>query len=522
MHSRFLFVFIGFLGITLLTCSQTQQTLENQASPNQASADTENISQPMDESSGITENIPVQLKKLIAQMNQDPVIKQGTWAFSVQDVSSGKSLAAVNQHKTLNVASSLKTVTTAVALGILGSNFTFKTYLQYDGKLANGILNGNLYVKGGGDPTLGSPLLKYSLSATLNQWVAAIKKAGIRQIKGKLIIDETLFEENVTPSGWIWADMGNYYAAPAGAINVLDNTYRLYFQPARRLNAKPKVLRTSPWIPRIQFINHLKTAAAGTGDNAYIHGAPYDNTRYINGTIPMGGTFSIKGSIPDPGFYLGVKLREKLVQANMMTSKNKATTTRLLKLEQKTLNTQRKTIHTHQSIALQKIVNWINLYSVNLYAEAVLKMIGIQQKKEGSTAAGVKAITEYWQAKGVSKQGFYMQDGSGLAQSNGITLYQLAQIQRLAAKQNYFTNHYNSLPIAGVSGTLKNVGIGTRAQNNLRAKTGGMTRVIAFTGYYKNRSGQLRSFALAANQYNCKYQVIKAKLVRLMVTMMEL
>ncbi|HAS47245.1 MAG TPA: D-alanyl-D-alanine carboxypeptidase/D-alanyl-D-alanine-endopeptidase [Microscillaceae bacterium] len=519
MHSRFLFVFIGFLGITLLTCSQTQQTPEHQTNANTHVA---NASQSMDTQPDSPENIPNSLKTLINQMHQDPVMRHGTWAFSVQDIASGKSLVTINQHKTLNVASSLKTVTTAAALGILGSTFTFKTYLQYDGKLTNGILNGNLYVKGGGDPTIGSPLLKYSLSATLNQWVAAIKKAGIRQIKGKLIIDETLFEENVTPSGWIWADMGNYYAAPAGAINVLDNTYRLYFQPARRLNAKPKVLRTSPWIPRIKFINHLKTAAAGTGDNAYIHGAPYDNTRYINGTIPMGGTFSIKGSIPDPGFYLGVKLREKLIQSKLMTSKNKATTSRLLKLEQKTLNTQRKTIHTHQSIPLQKIVNWINLYSVNLYAEAVLKMIGVQQKQEGSTEAGVKAIAEYWQSKGVSKGGFHMQDGSGLAQSNGITAYQLAQIQRLAAKQSYFTHHYNSLPIAGVSGTLKNVGIGTRAQNNLRAKTGGMTRVIAFTGYYKNRSGKLRSFALAANQYNCKYQVIKAKLVRLMVAMMEL
>ncbi|OJJ22781.1 D-alanyl-D-alanine carboxypeptidase/D-alanyl-D-alanine-endopeptidase [marine bacterium AO1-C] len=522
MHSRFLFVFISFLGITLLTCSQTQQTPTNQTSAQNPVTQEENASQTMDEQAVTLDNVPTQLKKLIDQMHQDPVMKHGTWAFSVQDIASGKNLVAVNPHKTLNVASSLKTVTTAAALGILGSNYTFKTYIQYDGSLTNGILNGNVYIKGGGDPTLGSPLLKYSLDATLNQWIAAIKKAGIRQIKGQLIIDETLFEENVTPSGWIWADMGNYYAAPAGAINVLDNTYRLYFRPASRLNAKPKVLRTSPWIPRIKFINHLKTAAAGTGDNAYIHGAPYDNTRYINGTIPMGGTFSIKGSIPDPGFYLGVKLREKLIQAKLMTSKNKTTTSRLLKLEQKSLGSRRTTIHTHQSISLQKIANWINLYSVNLYAEAVLKMIGVQKKKEGSTAAGVKAVVEYWQAKGVSKGGFHMQDGSGLAQSNGITAYQLAQIQRLAAKQRYFTKHYNSLPIAGVSGTLKNVGVGTRAQNNLRAKTGGMTRVIAFTGYYKNRAGQMRSFTLAANQYNCKYTVIKAKLVRMMVAMMEL
>lgn len=512
MYQKILLYIAVFMGVTLVTCSHSQQKNSQENLPMaQVQPNATNHSQT-----------PSQLQQLITQMNQDPVMKHGTWAFSVQAVSSGKTLVQVNQHKTLNVASSLKTVTTSAALGILGGDYTFKTELQYDGTLNNGIVSGNLYIKGGGDPTLGSPLLGKSLGHTLNQWITAIKKAGIHQIKGQLIIDETLFEENITPSGWIWADMGNYYAAPAGAINVLDNTYRLFFRPASRLNASPKILRTNPWIPRIQFVNHLKTAAAGTGDNAYIHGAPYDNVRYINGTIPMGANFSIKGSIPDPGFYLGVLFRKKLVQHRLMTTKNKTTTSRLMKLNNKLLNkNRRQLIHTHTSIPLKNIVNWINLYSINLYAEAILKMMGVKAKKEGSTVAGVKAVEEYWKRKGLMSQGLYMQDGSGLSQSNGITAYQLTQMQRLSAKQTYFNNYYNSLPIAGVSGTMKSIGRGTLAQNNLRAKTGGMTRVIAFTGYFKNRKGQLRSFTLVANQYTGKYTAIKHKLVRLMVAMME-
>lgn len=466
--------------------------------------------------------VPAKLKQLIAQLNRDAVLRHGSWALSVQDVNTGKQLVQVNPHKTMTVASTIKTVTTSAGLGILGSNYKFATLVQYDGTLSGGVLNGNVYIKGGGDPTLGSPLLGYSLDKALNEWVAALKKAGIRQIKGKLIIDETLFEENITPSSWIWADMGNYYAAPAGAINVLDNTYRLYLQPARKLNASPKILRTSPWIPRMKFINHLKTAAVGTGDNAYIHGAPYDNVRYINGTIPMGGTFAIKGSIPDPGFYLAVAFRKKLVQNGLMTSKSKAMTSRMMKLANESLNHKRKLVYTHHSVALKSLVKWINLYSVNLYAEAVLKAIGLKQQAEGSTAAGVKAITDYWKAKGLASGGLYLEDGSGLAQANGITAYQLAQIQRLTAKQNYFNDYYQSLPVAGVSGTMRGIGKGTRAQNNLRAKTGGMTRVISFTGYFKNRAGQLRSFAVVANQYACKYSVIKAKLAKLMVAMVEI
>lgn len=465
--------------------------------------------------------VPIKLKQLIAQLNRDAVLRHGSWALSVQDANTGKQLVQVNPYKTMLVASTLKTLTTSASLGILGSNYKFTTQVQYDGTLSSGVLNGNVYIKGGGDPTLGSKLLGQSLDKTLNEWIVALRKADIRQIKGKLIIDETLLEENITPSGWTWGDMGNYYAAPAGAINVLDNTYRLYLQPARKLNASPKILRTSPWIPRLKFINHLKTAKAGSGDNAYIHGAPYDNVRYINGTIPMGGTFAIKGSIPDPGFYLAVAFRKKLVQNGMMTNKNKALTTRMMKLDKQRINYKRKLVHTHRSVPLTSIIKWINFYSVNLYTEAVLKAIALKQQGEGSTAAGVKALANYWKAKGLASAGLYLTDGSGLDRANGITAYQLAQVQRISAKQSYFNKYYQSLPIAGVSGMMQGVGRGTRIQNNMRAKTGGMTRVISFTGYFKNRAGQLRTFALVANQYTCKYSVIKAKLAKLMVAMVE-
>lgn len=519
MSQKILLYIAAFMLITLVTCSHSQQKKTIKSSTNSETASVPPETGETTEAGNA--DLPPNLKRLITQMNQDPVLRHGTWAFSLQDVNSGKQLAQVNPYKTLNVASSLKTLTTSAALSILGSNFKFKTRIQYDGTLSKGVVSGNVYVKGGGDPTLGSPLLGYSLDKTLNQWAAAIKKAGIRKIKGNLIIDETLFEENITPSGWIWADMGNYYAAPAGAVNVLDNTYRLYMQPARKLNTAPKILRTSPWIPRIRFVNHLKTAAAGTGDQAYIHGAPYQNTRYINGTIPMGGTFSIKGSIPDPGFYLGMMLRKKLIQHQLMTDKNKATTTRLMQQQNKRINHKRKLVYTHSSAPLYSIIKWLHLYSVNLYAEAIAKTIGIKQKNEGSTVAGAKAIENHWKGKGLASNGIYLQDGSGLSQSNGITAYQLAQVQRLTAKQAYFDTYYKSLPVAGVSGLMRNVGRGTRAQNNLRAKSGAMTRVIAFTGYYKNRAGQLRCFAVVANQFTCKYSVIKAKLAKLMVAMVE-
>ncbi|MCU0447820.1 MAG: D-alanyl-D-alanine carboxypeptidase/D-alanyl-D-alanine-endopeptidase [Microscillaceae bacterium] len=458
------------------------------------------------------------LQKAIAQLANDSAMVAGTLAFSLQSAQSGKKILNFNSQKTVNVASCFKALTTAVALAKLGNRYTFKTTLEHSGRIENGNLKGDLYIRGGGDPTLGSMLMPgLDLGKTLDIWVQKIKNAGIRQIEGGVIADEELFNPNLIPYEWTWGDIGNYYGAPAGAINVLDNTYKLYFRPGK-LGAGAVILKTEPNLPDLKFVNEVKTAEAGSGDQAVIVGTPYDPVRIVSGKIPMGGVFAIRGSLPDPAGFLAQQLTQRLKFAGIAIVKA-PTTSRQLKLNQTWQTETRQLIYQHLSPSLKEIVDFTNFYSVNLYAEAILKILGWHENQRASTLSGTQAVQKYWANKGIDNQGFYMQDGSGMALANGITTQQLTEIFYSLSREPYFQSFYTSLPVAGLHGTMKSVGAGTKLQNNLRAKSGGMTRVLAYVGYFRTQSGELMCFAIAANQYLGKYAALKKKIDEILLTM---
>ncbi len=459
------------------------------------------------------------LRQALQRLEQDPLYQHGMVAFSLVN-QKGIPILELNAQKTLTVASVMKAVTTATALAILGEDFKFETKIEYSGTIEDGILKGDIFIRGGGDPTLGSNLMKgATLNDLLTQFTQKIKAKGIQKIEGRIIADESLFSHNLTPEQWIWGDMGNYFGAPAGAINVLDNTYKLFFQPTR-LGQITNILRTEPEIPNLRFINEVKTAAAGTGDQASIAGAPYDLVRYVTGTIPMGGIFSIKGAIPDPAHYLAYQLHQKLKNCQLSIAQM-PTTTHQLYLDKVNWDTERSVIYTHQSTSLKEIVSYTNLYSINLFAEALLKAIGLKVSNEASTQAGVAAVTDFWQKQGINTDGFFMYDGSGLAYKNSITPAQLTAILSKVTQSDYAKSFLASLPIAGVSGTMYGVANQGRAKNNLRAKSGGMTGVQAYTGCFTSLSGEQLCFAIAINRYLGEYSQTKAKLSEFLVLMVE-
>ncbi|NJK83070.1 MAG: hypothetical protein HC912_03880, partial [Saprospiraceae bacterium] len=140
---------------------------------------------------------------------------------------------------------------------ILGTDFRFKTELQYDGTLdANGVLKGNLYIKGYGDPTLGSPEMENSLplAALLSTWVEAVKKAGIRQIDGKIVGDASYFKGGESGDTWQWYDLGNYYAAGIWGLNIHENYYYLHFQQVNQLGDTPPIAKIDPMLPNLYLI----------------------------------------------------------------------------------------------------------------------------------------------------------------------------------------------------------------------------------------------------------------------------
>jgi len=465
------------------------------------------------------------VQQLIDQWADDPYLKHASVGISVLDIESGKEIGDFNATKSLIPASNLKVVTTATALALLGNDFRFKTRIAYDGYIdAQGNLNGNLYIIGGGDPSLGSHDMNEaeSMESVIRQFRLAIQQAGIRQITGRIIGDDRIFTSAATGSNWQWLDLGNYYGCGAFGLNLHENLYYLKFQQQSKLGTTPRVLRTEPNIPGMQFTNEIQSAAKGSGDNAYIYGAPYTYQRYLRGTIPVGsGVFTIKGSIPDPPLFVAWQLADALESVGILTLRPPASIRDLPAEQWPKANLSE--IFVHKSPPLSAIVKRTNIKSVNLYAEALLRAIGLEYDQKGDTQTGLKAIEQYWTSRGVDFSGVQLYDGSGMAPRNALPANCFTQILSLVYKDDRLREDFlQSLPMAGRSGGLRNRLKNTKAEGRLMAKSGSLEQVRAYSGYVQARNGKWLAFSIMLNNYDGKGSVATKKLMSLMQGLAEL
>jgi len=465
------------------------------------------------------------VNKAVKTLLKDKELKNASISFLAVDTKSGEVIAEHNPDLSLMPASTLKIVTTATALEVLGKNYTFKTRLEYSGSVdtINKVLKGNIYIKGGADPTLGSihfdKVKKYSF---INTWINVIKNKKINTITGLIIADASKYSTEIAPPKWAWEDIGNYYGSGANGLTAFDNLYEIYFQSPALPDKPTKIIKFNPKIPGLTIQNEVLSSNINK-DEAFVFGSPYRYLHIIRGTIPKGKSeFKIKGAIPDPAYYLAWYFKKKL-ELNNIKAKNKATTIRLLKLNGDTINKPRKSLHTLYSPPLYSIINIINKKSINLFAEHLLNEIGYKLKKDGSNRAGRKAIKEFWQYKGLDVDGLHIHDGSGLSRSNSVTAKQLVFILKyMKNKSKNFKVFYESLPVAGKSGTLRSVGRNTSAQNNIHAKSGSIGLVRTYAGYVTTKSGRELAFSMNIANYNCNSFNARKKLVSLMVAMANL
>lgn len=459
----------------------------------------------------------------IEKLKADEALKHAVWSICVMPVKKDTILAEYNSNISLIPASTLKIVTTGAALSMFGSDFRFETKLQYDGKLdlTTGILKGNIYIVGGGDPTLESQFFKDpkdSLSVT-DKWAVILKNKGVKSVEGAIIANASIFDENIIPPQWIWADIGNYFGAGACGLSYHDNKYTLLLKSGETGSAAV-ITKSVPDIKGLQVVNTV--TAGGEDDNAYIYGAPYSYYRKIQGTIPANKTdYEVAGSMPDPALFCAQALEESLKSIGISTTLP-PTTIRILNETYKPAGTTKYTLFTTFSPPLSEIVYWTNLKSNNLFAEHLLKYISYKKNGLGKENDGTDIITEFWKNKGADVSGFFMNDGCGLSRSNVITTKTEAQVLRLMSEDKSFDTFLNSLPVAGISGSLVDLCTGTGAQNNLCAKSGYILRARGYAGYAKNKKNEMLCFSLLANNYECTAAEMKKKLERLLIAIAEM
>jgi len=456
----------------------------------------------------------------ISTLAKDSSLKNASISFVVKDLDSNVIISEYNPNLSLPSASTMKVVSTAAALDILGSYLKFETKIMYDGYIdSNNVLHGNIYIKGGGDPTLGSKYFKEKYGLFMSSWVHEISKLGIDSIAGSVIGDASFFSDEYVASTWSWGDIGNYYGAGVSGLTIYDNTVKFEFSSGPLARDSTFVDCFYPYTPDLIIDNRVK-ASNTKKDLAYIYGGPNNPTRTIKGTIPKGQVeYVVKGSIHEPAYVTAFELESALWEYGISVGGN-ATTIRRMKSLGNDFESERKDIFITKSPTLSQIVYWTNLISNNLYAEHLLKHIGVKKYGDGSVFSSTLAVTKYWSSKGIDMTGFYMNDGSGLSRSNAITASQLVGVlEYMKLKSKYSKSFLSSLPVAGKTGTLRSIGKKTKIAGNLKAKSGTMTRIKSYAGYVKSASGRNLAFAIVINNHNCTSFQIKKKLEIVMVAL---
>lgn len=402
-----------------------------------------------------------------------------------------------NSEKSLTPASVMKLVTTAAAIELLGPQYTFKTVIGYTGEFnkRSGKLKGDIVIKGGGDPCLGSPYFTDYYKDFPDNWISEIKRLGIKKIKGKIITDDSYYDYQPVPAKWLWEDAGNYYGAGAYGLSVFDNTYEIRFMSDEDSNLVVKEI--TPHECRTEFSNWL--TATGTTDEGYVFAAPYSTNGWLTGTIPSTlDNFVLRASVTDPPMLLA-KITDRKLKASGITIYEEPTTFRL---EQISTGREMVRIDEITSPPLSEIINVLNHESVNLYAEHLVKELGKKYTGEGSTEAGVQVIIEFLKNSGIGTKGMFIVDGSGLSPVNSINAKGLAGILHYMKRSGkYYPEYLNSLPDAGKNGTLKNYFRDPVFDSRLKAKSGSMTRVRSYAGYFTTMSGKQMIFSIIINNY---------------------
>ena len=418
---------------------------------------------------------------------QAPYMRGASFSLVVKDVQEGRTVYSYDTDRLQSPASVLKTVATATALEILGEDYRYPTTLEYDGILENGTLEGNLYIKGSGDPSLGSSHFAPGQNKFLSTWIAALQKAGIKHITGSVISDESIFDTEGVSIKWLREDMGNYYAPGSYGISIFDNMYKLSLQTGAA-GTRPVLKGTEPDIPFIRFKNYLK-AAPVSSDSAYIIGAPLDDVRYLYGVLPANReAYVLKGDIPDPALYLARYLTDQLQQKGIRVD-GSPSCYRIEVEENRWKKGERKEIVTTYSPTLREIASICNHVSHNLYADALVKTVGLQYKPRrnemiSSFGRGVQVVKEYWEKKGLDVFPLRMNDGSGLAPADKVSAGFMGELLVYMATESAVSDAFiASLPQAGIEGSVRNFLKGSKLQGKAHLKSGGITGVRSYAGY---------------------------------------
>lgn len=407
----------------------------------------------------------------------------------IYDLEAKKPVYEHNADELLNPASNMKIVTTVAALARLGPDYRYATEIYVADEPVGGVVKGDLYLRGKGDPSLDTERL-YRI-------VRELRYLGLKEIKGNLVVDDTWFDRQYDGPGWEQDDSDRPYMAGAGAVSLNFNAVAIHVHPAEKVGAPARV-ELDPPSDFLVLENHAVTTPARSLRRIEVQSIPAGNRQKIvvDGRLPAGRRGGpVWRRISNPPFYAGETLKAMLAEQGIKVRG---------KVRLGTVPERLRPFYVDWSEPLSILVHTVNKWSQNHMSEMLLKTLGAElQGAPGTWAKGVAVVEEMLASEvGIPRGSFVMKNGSGLNDTNRISARQIVQVLAWAREQLLVAPELlTSLPVAGRDGTVRNRMGGTPAQGRIRAKTGTLQNVTALSGYATSVGGRELAFAIMVNDY---------------------
>ncbi|WP_059012723.1 D-alanyl-D-alanine carboxypeptidase/D-alanyl-D-alanine endopeptidase [Streptomyces specialis] len=441
---------------------------------------------------GAAAGFAAELDRLLA----DPRLDGGRASVVVRDADSGETLYEHGADDRLMPASTTKLLTSAAAMATLGPDYRFRTELLSDGPVTGGTLDGDLYLRGSGDPT--------TLAADYDALAADLAALGVDTVTGDLIADDTRFDDVRLGRSWSWDSESDYYAAQTSALTLAPDTdydagsVRVAVAPGAA-EGDPAAVTLTPATDYMTVENRATTVAEGEPATAAVTREHGTNTLVITGAIPRGGApVTSWTAVWEPTGYATAVFADALaahgVRVGGDTVLGRATPGGA------------DVLAAHESMPLSELLTPFMKLSNNTHAEALVKAMGRETRGEGTWEAGLAAVMSYAESAGVDTGTYRQVDGSGLSRLNSVPAAEITALLVAVRAEPWFATWYEALPVACgpdrvTGGTLRSRMCGTPAAGNVRAKTGSLTGATALSGYVTTADGHELAFGVLLNDF---------------------
>jgi D-alanyl-D-alanine carboxypeptidase/D-alanyl-D-alanine-endopeptidase (penicillin-binding protein 4) len=453
---------------------------------------------------------------------------RGMWGVLVTDAATGEVLYTRNADGYFMPASNAKLFSTALALATLGPDYRVRTPLASSGTLdANGVLSGDLVLIGRGDANLSNRKFPYDKKEeregppekVLAEFAAAVAARGVKEVAGDVIADDSMFQHEQFPSGWLVDDILWSYGAAVSSIAVNDNTFTLDLRPSAH---EGDSARYDAGLAADFYTveNSVLTGARGSEEKLAVARDPGSRLLQVSGTMPLDAQpRRLTIAIEDPAEY-AASLLARLLEARGVRIDGHSRARHAA--DHAVDPTAPQTVLAeHTSVPLSEEIRLTNKNSENLHAELLLLLAAREKTGARNYEDALKCASDFFRAAGIADGDVVLSDGSGLSRKDLVTPRAIVQLLRYAVTQPWGELYRSTLPVAGEDGTLAERMKNTPAAARIFAKTGTIGHGNALSGYATTVRGERLLFSILGNNNNLHAQDANKVIDAICVAMVE-